>query len=113
MIKDERWAYFESGELQRKVAIDLIDWAGYWTNTGIDGIESEVQRRQMRFCINQILTDLSYIIRIVATIAMSYPAIKDAVEAPSEADIAATVNDIMSFRIAWVADILPSDIKEE
>ena len=115
MNSNERWAYYDSGELQRTVAIDLIDWAGYWTNAGLDGFNNDpIKKRQMRFCVNQILTDLAYIIKIVSTIAMSYPAIKDANAAtgPSEADIASVVNDIMSYRLAFVSDIFPSEAEE-
>ena len=111
MTNEERWNYYESGVLQRAVAVKLIDWAGYWTNAGLDSIQSPLQKRQMRFCINQILTDLAYIIKIVSTIALSYPAIKDAT-IPTESQISTVVDDIMSFRIGWVADMFESDVEE-
>lgn len=104
MNNEQRWIYYESGALQRAVAVDLLDWAGYWTTPGVPEITDPVQKAQTRWAVEEILTDLSHMIKAVSAIAITYPAIKDAVE-PTEADIAAAVTDIMSFRLAWVTNI--------
>ena len=48
MTNQERWEYYESGALQRIVAVQLLDWAGYWTTAGLDPIEDDLQREQTR-----------------------------------------------------------------
>lgn len=111
MNNRERWEYYESGELQRGVAVKLIDWVGYWTNAGLDSITSEVKKHQMRQVIYDVLHDISMPIKIVSTIAMSYPAIKDAV-LPTDQNISQTVDDILTNRLDWVTNILQSDYEE-
>ena len=112
MTNQERWNYYDSGILQREVAVKLIDWAGYWTNAGLDGITDNVKKYQMRRMINDILNDMSIPIKTISTIAMSYPSIKDAV-VPTESDIPTVVDDILSFRLDWVTNIFPIDYAEE
>ena len=112
MTNEERWNYYESGILQRIVAVKLFDWVGYWTNSGIDGIQNQIQKYQMRHLIDDILNDMSLPIKRISTIIMSYPSIKDAV-IPTESDISAAVDDVLSFRLSWITNIFDSDYSSE
>ena len=104
MNNQERYEYFNSGILQRATAIELLDWANYWTTTGIDGITDPLLRLQTKTAIRMILTDLGRINKFVAHMAISYPDIKDAVE-PTELNIHNVVTNIMSFKLAWITGI--------
>ena len=112
MTNQDRWTYYESGELQRGVAIELLDWAGYWSTTGIDGIVDPLQKEQMRWAINMILKDLSFMIKVVSNLAMSESVIKDAVH-PTEANISTAVTSIMTYKLAWITNIYELPESEE
>lgn len=108
MTNQERWNYFDSGVMNANIAIELLDWAGYWTNMGLGTITDATKRQQMRWAINEIFADLGYMVKIVAGIAISYSEIKDAVE-PTEQNIKNVVTDIMSFRLDWVTNIFSEE----
>ena len=112
MTNQERWNYYESGELQRVTAVELLDWAGYWTTAGLSGITDALQREQTRQAINLILTDLSYAIKVVAALAISDEAVKgcDAGLVP-EALIHTVVVSIMAHKLEWLTGMqqLPSE----
>ena len=106
MTNDERWTYFESGVLQRITAIELLDWAGYWTTAGLDEITDPLQKEQTRQAIRLILTDLSYAIKVVASLAISDDAIRacDAGSVP-EAVIHTVVVSIMANKLEWLTGV--------
>lgn len=112
MTNQERWQYYESGTLQRAVAVELLDWAGYWSNTGVSGITNPITKMQTRAAVNMILTNLSNVIKIVSAIAITYSEIKDAV-IPTEANIHSVVTNIMSFRLEWITNIYEEETVEE
>ena len=106
MTNQERWTYFESGELQRVTAVELLDWAGYWTTAGLSEITDPLQKEQSRQAIRLILTDLSYAIKIVASLAISDDAIKNC-EAGlvPEAVIHTVVVSIMANKLEWLTGL--------
>ncbi len=112
MTNDERWTYFESGALQRVTAIELLDWAGYWTTAGLDEITDPLQKEQTRQAIRLILTDLSYAIKVVASLAISDDAIKSCPpDNVPESVIHTVVVSIMARKLEWLTGIteLPTE----
>lgn len=106
MTNQERWQYFESGELQRVTAVELLDWAGYWTTEGLDEITDPLQKEQTRQAIRLILTELSYTIKIVASLAISDEAIKSCpVDNVPESVIHTVIVGIMARRLEWLTGI--------
>ena len=77
MTNQERWELYESGELHRAIAVELLDWAGYWASAGVDGIQDELLRAQTKQAVNIILTDLSYANKVVASLAISDASFKN------------------------------------
>lgn len=106
MTNQERWQYFESGELQRVTAVELLDWAGYWTTEGLDEITDPLQKEQTRQAIRLILTELSRTIKIVASLAISDDAIKacDPDNVP-ESVIHTVIVSIMARKLEWLTGI--------
>lgn len=112
MNNSERYTYFESGELHRAIAIELLDWAGYWATAGLDEIIDPLQKLQTREAIRRILTELGQTNKIVASLAISYDEIKNAqVGQVTPAIIKGIVNNIMAFKLAWITGI--SKLPEE
>ena len=112
MTNQERWQYYESGQLQRSVAVQLLDWAGYWTTAGLDAITDPLQKEQTRQTIRMILTELSYVIKIVSSLAISDNAIKEAQpELITESTIATVVTSILTYKLQWITNI--SELPEE
>lgn len=106
MNNKERYEYFNSGELQRATAIELLDWAGYWATTGLDEITDSLQKEQTRQAIRMILTNLGSTNKIVSHLAISYDDLKN-VEANHITDtiIRTIVTNIMTFKLEWVTGI--------
>lgn len=106
MTNQERWQYYESGQLQRSVAVQLLDWVGYWTTTGLDEIIDPLQKEQTRQAIRLILTELSYTIKIVANLAISDEAIKSCpVDNVPESVIHTIIVSIMASKLEWLTGI--------
>lgn len=106
MNNRERYDYFNSGDLQRKTAIELLDWAGYWTTAGLDEITDPLQREQTRQAIRMILTNLSGTNKIVSHLAISYDAIKEAeVGHVTDAMVRGIVTNIMAFKLEWITGL--------
>ena len=106
MTNQERYAYFESGVLQRTTAIELLDWAGYWTTTGLEEIIDPLQKLQTRAAIRMILTNLANTNKLVSHLAISYDEIKEAeVGEVTEAIIHTVVVSIMASKLEWITGI--------
>lgn len=113
MTKEERRTYYDSGTFQRSVGMELLDWAGYWTSAGmLDAITDPIQKKQMMWAIQVILTDLSYATKIVSALAMSYSDIKNAV-VPTELNIQSVVTNIMTYKLEWITNIHEEPASEE
>ena len=112
MTNDERWTYYESGALQRVTAIELLDWAGYWTTAGLDDITDPLQKEQTREAIRMILTNLSYTIKVVSALAISDEAIKACpADNVPESVIHTVIVSIMARKLEWLTGIreLPAE----
>ena len=106
MTNEERWTLYDSGEFHRSIGIELLDWAGYWTSAGLDGISDPLLKAQTKQAIQIILTDLSYANKVVASLAISDATIKNAqVDAITELMIRGVVTSIMSYRLEWITGI--------
>ena len=108
MTNQERWNLYDSGELHQAIAIELLDWAGYWASVGVESIEDETQRLQSRRAIRMILEDPSYTIRIVTGLFVSDDDVKNATEI-TEQLIHAVVVRIMAGRLEWITDVFPPE----
>ena len=104
MTNHERWDLFESGEFRQIIGIKLLDWAGYWTTAGLDGIQDNLQKAQMKSAINMVVQDLGYVMKVVASLAVSDPAIVQSEEV-SEEMIGSVVTAIMSNKLLWVTGV--------
>ncbi len=104
MTNQERWNLYDSGELHQAVAIELLDWAGYWASVGVENIEGELLQRQSRRAIRMILEDPSYSIRIVIGLFVSDDDVKNATEITDQL-IHTVVVRIMANRLEWITDI--------
>ncbi|MBP5781931.1 MAG: hypothetical protein J6W04_00145 [Bacteroidales bacterium] len=103
MTNSDRWTLYDSGEIHRMVAIELLDWAGYWTSAGIDGITDPLLKAQTKMAIRMILDDLTYCNKIVVGMVISDPGIKSATEV-TESLVSGIVTSIMTYRLAWLTD---------
>lgn len=113
MTNQERWQYFESGELQRVTAIELLDWAGYWTTAGLGDITDPLQKEQTRQAIRLILTDLSYTIKVVASLAISDSAIASSEAGMvQESTIHTVVVSIMANKLEWLTGLTELPVEE-
>lgn len=106
MNNQERYAYWESGELQKETQMELLDWAGYWTTEGLDEITDPTQKEQTRAAINLILCDLPTMVKKVSRLAISDDVIK-ATEAGgvTEEMVHTIVVAIMAQRLEWLTGI--------
>ena len=110
MTNSERWEYYESGALQRIVAVQLLDWAGYWTTAGLDPIEDDLQREQTRQAIKMILEDLSYAVKVVTAMLISDPVIKNGIPGYiPESEIYTAVVSIMASRLVWLTGVTAAE----
>ena len=106
MTNHERAMYFESGQLQEAVQIELLDWAGYWTTAGLDEITDPLQKAQTAEAIRLILNDLQYMDKVVSELAISDSAIKEApMGGVTESMIKSAVTSIMANKLAWITGI--------
>ena len=106
MTNQERYSYFESGVLQRTTAVELLDWAGYWTTTGLGEITDPLQKLQTRSAIRMILTNLAATNKLVAHLAISYDEIKNAeVGEVTDEIIHTVVVSIMATKLEWITGI--------
>lgn len=106
MTNQERWTLYENGEFRQDIAIELLDWAGYWATTGLDEITDPLQKAQTRRAIQMILEDVSYTIKIVAGLVISDDAIKAASpEDVTPAFIHPIIVSIMANKLAWITGI--------
>ena len=106
MTTQERWALYENGEFRQTIAVKLLDWAGYWTTAGIDGITEPLLKAQTKRAVEMVVQDLSYVIGIVTSLAISDSAIASIeVEEVTEAIIASVITTIMTYKLAWVTGI--------
>ena len=106
MTNHERAMYFESGQLQEGVQVELLDWCGYWTTAGLDEITDPLQKAQTAEAIRLILNDLPYMDKVVSELAISDSAIKEATpDGVTEAMIKVAVTSIMANKLAWITGI--------
>ena len=106
MTNQERWAFYESGEFRQTLAIQLLDWAGYWAKEGLDEITDDLQKAQTKRAIDMILQDISYVLRIVASLVITNDTIKStAVEDITEQMVYDAMVYIMANELAWVTGI--------
>lgn len=106
MNNQERFVYFESGELQRSTQMELLDWAGYWTSEGLDEIEAPLQKEQTRVAIRMILTDLASMVKKVSRLAISDDIIKAATAGTvTDEMIRTVVVAIMASRLEWLTGV--------
>ncbi|MBQ6503091.1 MAG: hypothetical protein IJI57_04160 [Flexilinea sp.] len=108
MTNQERWNLYDSGELHQMIAIELLDWAGYWASVGVENIEGETLRQQSRRAIRMILEDPSYTIRIVTGLFVSDDDVKNATEI-TDALVHTVVVRIMANRLEWITDVFPPE----
>ena len=107
MTNQERWELYEDGLFRQTIAIELLDWAGYWTTRGVDEIEDATLKQQTKRAIEIITTDLGYAIGIVVSLAISDSSIKGAnLEDVTEQLVSGVVTSIMTYKIAWVTGIM-------
>lgn len=106
MTNEERWQLYDSGEFHRAIAIELLDWAGYWTTTGLDEITDPLQKAQSKQAITIIITDLSYANKVVASLAISDSRLVETeLSNVNEALIKAIVVSIMANKLEWLTGI--------
>ena len=108
MTNQERWNLYDSGELHQAIAIELLDWAGYWASVGVENIEGALLRTQSRRAISMILEDPGYTIRIVTGLFVSDDDVKNATEITDQL-VHTVVVRIMAGSLEWVTDIFPND----
>ena len=108
MTNQDRFIYYNSGELQPMVQIELLDWMAYWTTAGVDGIQDALLRAQTAEAIRSIMSDLNGMTNKVSMLAMGEAVIKDALH-PTEANIKTAVTSIMTNKLRWLTGISDSE----
>ncbi len=106
MTKQERWQIYDTGAIHQMVAIELLDWAGYWAMAGVESIADDLQREQTKRAIRMILEDLAYCNKIVVGLVVSDADFMSAtIEQVGENLIHQIVVGIMANRLRWLTDI--------
>ena len=114
MTNQERWTYYQSGEMQRVVAIELLDWVGYWTTATLDSITDPLLKEQTKQAIDLILRDLSGTLKVVSALAISDDTIKQcAAGMVTDSIIQNVVNRIMTNKLAWVTGVETAPVEFE
>ena len=104
MTNQERFAYYNSGELQPQVQLELIDWLSYWTSAGTGIINDPLLKAQTEEAIRLIMADLNGMTKKVSMMAIGEAVIKDSLY-PTAENIKTAVTNIMSTRLRWLTDV--------
>lgn len=105
MTNQERYQYYNSGQLQPMVQIELIDWLAYWTSIGTDIITDPLLKEQTNEAIKNLLYDLNGMTNKVSMMAIGEAVIKDAPLLPTEENVKTAVTTIMSTRLRWLTGV--------
>lgn len=105
MTNQERYDYYNGGEFQKKVQMELVDWLSYWTSVGVDIIEDDTLKHQTTVAIQLLMNDLNGMTRKVALLALGEDVIKDAALLPTDENIRTAVTAIMSTRLRWLTGV--------
>lgn len=106
MTTENIWNLYEDGAFRRKIGVELLTWAQYWTTAGLGEIEDALLRDQTKRAIRMILEDPSYAIKIVTGLAVCDPLILDNQSDTITDDIInRVVVGIMASKIQWVTGI--------
>lgn len=106
MTNQERWAFYESGEFRQTLAVQLLDWAGYWAKNGLNEITDPLQKMQTRRAIDLTLQDISYVLRVIASLVITDDTIKASrPEDITEQMIYNAMVYVMANELEWVTGV--------
>ncbi len=83
------------------VRIAVCDWVNYWAINGTAEIEDETLRELTDGFIRVFLIDPDQYVQKMAYLAISEPAVKDAVEV-TDANVTTAVNHILANALAYI-----------
>ena len=101
MNYSERNEILRSEEFVGRCRVALCDWAAYWAVNGTGSIEDEELRHKTDQFLVFFLENPEAYVRKVAHLAISEPAVKDAVEI-TDANVKTAVDRILSSAIGYL-----------
>lgn len=96
MTFSERNNLLYSGDYIGRVRIAFCDWLEYWAVTETSSIQDEELREMTETMIKESLSNLETYVTKLAALAISEPAVKDAVEVTDENVSTAVINLLAS-----------------
>lgn len=107
MTNEERWILYQSPEFRREISVDLLDWAGYWSEPGVieTEITDELLKIQTRSAVRIITTDLGRATKILAALVISDDDIKISVIDVDHAVIKRAIDNAMARKLEWLTGI--------
>ena len=101
MNYSERNEILRSEEFVGRCRIALCDWAEYWAINGTASIDDPDLRAQTDQFLAMFFENPDAYVRKVATLAISEPTVKDAVEV-TDANVSIAVTDIMAHALGYI-----------
>lgn len=97
----DRNAILKSDEFIAQVRVALCDWVEYWAVTGTASITDETLREQTDAFINVFLFEPEKYVQKLAYLAISEPAVKDAIEV-TDINVKTAVDQLMSRALPYL-----------
>ena len=101
MTLNERNDILKDSNYMGKVRIAFCDWLEYWATSGTDSIEDEQLREHTNLLINLALSNHEVYVYKLALLAISEPAIKDAVEV-TDANVTLAVTNLLATALQYL-----------
>ena len=106
MNNTERFEYLNTPFFRETIQMVLLDWAGYWTTSGLEPITDLLQKEQTRVAINMILVDGGSMVQKVSRLAISADVFKQkSADEITDADIKLVNDGIMASKLEWLTGV--------
>ena len=102
MTLDERNALLASMSFHAKVRVALCDWMNYWVSAGTDLIQDETVRMQTEAFIRMIIENLDDCTSRVAVLAIANSNIANLEDEPTDQNVKAAVDSIMTTSLSYL-----------
>lgn len=101
MTLNERNDILQSTEYIGKVRIAFCDWLEYWSVVGTSGIADETIRENTDMLIHLALSNPEAYVTKLAILAISEPAVRDAVEV-TDANVSTAVTNLLTYALQYL-----------
>ena len=101
MTLNDRDEILRNEEYTGRVRIAFCDWLEYWAVTGTAGIPDEQTREHTDLLIHLALSNPEAYVHKLAVLAISEPAVRDAVEV-TDANVSAAVVNLLAHALPYL-----------